>query len=308
MPTAAPGQISRTTGKRVAVGLLTWKSDVTLEASLADHQAKGIFDLFDDVVIHFQEVRDSDIARAGRYGLRWLGSERNRHIGGGFNHLVQNVEADYLFLLEDDLTFAVSAEQLRATLVDAVTLMEAGKMDQFLCRRDDMVRSGYEKFFPLTQFDRQHNPPGLALRTGGSALGRGWRRLLHPHQAEKHLGKIVWFEQHPEQVRPDVVTRMAGASTDFYVVQGRATKWANPAVFARRAHFIEVYDHIRSQVPGFDAFGRSLEGLINDGPFRPWWLAQQYRIGLTKPVMTYHARQTDGGKLGFVQPSSPAQG
>lgn len=294
---APPATLFQRSGRRVAAGVLSWKSDRTLENTLADHRQRGLFELFDDFVIHFQEVRPTDIERAERYGLRWIGSPHNRHIGGGFHHLLKNLDADYVLLLEDDLTLAVPADQLAATLHGAITLMEAGEADEFLCRRDDMLRSGYEKFFPITQLDRAHIANAASLRRGGSGLGRWLRRSLHPAQAEKHLGKVVWFEAHPDIARPDVVRKASAAGLDYYIVQGAATKWAHPAVFASRAHLLQVFGHVSSQLPGFDDFGKCLESLINDGPFRTWWLAQNYRIAHTKPVLTLHDRHADGGKL-----------
>jgi hypothetical protein len=286
-------------GARVVAGILSWHSDETLESTLQMHREAGFFGLFDETVIHFQEVRAVDSERAERFGLRWIGSEKNRHIGGGFYHLIRHLEADYLFLLEDDLALEATAERLRETLVDAIGLLRAGEMDIFMCRRHDMVKRGYTKYHAVRDFDDRTNPPGStpAFESHGP-LYRLRKRLAHPYRAERAVHKAVWIEKHPESVFPGQIRRVPTDHDDIYVVRGRATKWANPGILASRDTLLGVYDYIRSRTPGFEEYGRSLEELVNER-HRRWWLRQGFRIGFTKPILLRHNRLEDGGKINY---------
>ena len=116
--------------------------------------------------------------------------------------------------------------------------------------------------------------------------------------------KAVWIEQRPERVFPAAIRRVDTDGETFYVVRGAATRWANPALTARRETFRRVYGHVAAKISDYRASGASLEDLLN-GPYRRWWLDQDYSLGLTKRLLVYHDRHADGGKLN--RPSAGSQ-
>lgn len=288
--------------RTVGVGILSWKSDQTLRNTLTSHTDKGLFQLFDQALIHFQEVRDSDKELAAEFELDWIGSEHNRHIGGGFYHLIRNMDTDYLFLLEDDLVLDGTLTDLFEALSDALYLSERDEIDLFRCRRRGNLQATYTKYRKIHDFDNGANDVPLSYFKSVAAPVRLFNRLRNPLRAERTVGKAPWAEKYPETVYPRRIRRLPAIYNNVYVLRGNATKWSNPAIFARRSLLLGVYDYIASHTPGFEHFGLSLEKLVNKR-HRAWWLSRQYRIGVTKKILIDHARKADGGKTnaGYVR-------
>lgn len=288
--------LSEQFGKSVGVGILSWKSEQTLKNTLESHAEKGLFTLFDKSLIHFQEVRPQDEALAQAFGIDSVGSKSNRHIGGGFYRLIQNLDTDYVFLLEDDLTIYSSLDRLRNALCDAVHLCELDEIDLFQCRRRGNLQRTYTKFWPIREFDSEHNEISIERFHRVSSTRRRINRARRPFHAWRMMSKAPWVEVHPERVFPRHISRVPALYNDVFVLTGRPTKWSNPAILASRRYLLEVYDHIRQQTPGFEEFGLSLEKLINKR-HRRWWVSRNYRVGLTKEILIDHVRMSDGGKL-----------
>lgn len=282
-------------GKTVGLGILSWKSEETLSNTLQAHTEAGLFELFDQTLIHFQEIREQDEALARRFGIEYVGSSKNRHIGGGFYKLIKSLETDYIFLLEDDLTLDADRDALYEALCDAIYLIEKDQIDIFRCRRRGNTQKVYSKYRKIRNFDHSVNDVPESFFPAVSAPRRFFNRLRNPFRAHRTVAKAPWIEKHPEKVYPGHIRRIEGLYNDVYVLTGKATKWSNPAIFAHRRFFREVYDYINSRTPGFEEFGLSLEKLVNKRN-RKWWLRQGYRMGVTKPVLINHTRASDGGK------------
>jgi hypothetical protein len=287
--------LSERFGKSVGLGILSWKSEQTLTNTLESHAAAGLFELFDQVLIHFQEIRPQDEELARRFGLDYVGSEKNRHIGGGFYKLIKSLETEYIFLLEDDLTLDDDRDALYRTLSDAIHLIERDEIDILRCRRRGNTQKVYSKYRKIHEFDESVNDVDESYFPKVSAPKRLLNRIRNPFRAHRTIAKAPWIEKHPETVFPKQIRRVPALHNDVYVLQGTATKWSNPAIFAHRRFFREVYDYINSQTPGFEEFGLSLEKLVNKRN-RDWWLKQGYRMGVTKPILINHERAADGGK------------
>ena len=282
--------------RTVGVGILSWKSEQTLRSTLRSHAEKGLFNLFDRALIHFQEFRPQDEDLAREFRVDWVGSEKNRHIGGGFYKLIRELDTDYVFLLEDDLTVDKSADDLYEALSDGIHLMESDEIDLLQCRRRGNLQRTYTKFWRIHEFDTEVNdfPADRFYRV--SAPGRVIKRLQRPFDADRMMGKAPWVERRPERVFPRQIRRVPALYHDVFVLTGRATKWSNPAILAPRNVLLEIYEYICDQTPGFEDFGLSLEKLINKR-HRQWWLTAGYRVGVTKQILIDHDRKTDGGKL-----------
>lgn len=288
--------LSQRFNKTVGVGILSWKSQETLRNTLRSHTKNGLFSLFDTALIHFQEVRAEDEALAREFGLDWVGSEKNRHIGGGFYKLIRNLDTDYIFLLEDDLTLDKGVNELYEALCDGIHLAERREIDLLQCRRRGNLQRTYSKFWKIHDFDERVNDFGVEHFHPTSAPKRILNHLRRPFHAERMMSKAPWVEKRPEEVFPRYIRRVPALYNDVFVLTGKATKWSNPAILAHKSFLLEVYDYIWSQTPGFEDFGLSLEKLINER-HRKWWLNTGYRIGLTKEILIDHVRKSDGGKL-----------
>jgi hypothetical protein len=293
-----PEHISARNGYTVGCGILSWQSDETIENTLGAHREAGLFGLFDHVLLHFQEIRESDAERAERFGLPYVGSEHNRHIGGGFYKLIKELTCDYLFLLEDDLVLNADAQRLTSVLREGIEQIRRDQIDILWCRRDDVIKSGYTRFHGIDEFDRESNVVGEEFFVRSSALGRLIKRWRNPRRSRRAKGKAVWIEKHPESRFPDTIRRIDGGDATLYVLTGEATRWSNPAILASRELLLRIYDYVSRMNPGFEEYGYSLEFLM-DTKHRQWWLSQGFRIATTKELIFRHDRRGEGGKMNF---------
>ena len=292
------GIISAETGISIQAGILSWKSDETLEYTLSSLTEKHFFELFDRTSVYFQEVRPQDISRAEKYQLNWIGSETNRHIGGGFYNLIKSIDSEYIFLLEDDLSLYSTSDDLRKSLVDGIELIKKGAIDLFGCRRDDFLKGNYTKYLKIHSLNNESFRQQPVKFSKRNPVYRIISSLLHPRQKYRMMCMAIWVEQNPHLIYPRYIEKLRGKYNNVYRVTGKPTIWFNPGLLARKEFLLRIYDYINRQTPGFDDFGRDLEDLVNI-THRHWWLRQNIRIGFSTDVLISHNRKQDGGKVNF---------
>mgnify|MGYP006278586357 CR=1 FL=1 len=269
---------SRPEGVRVGVGLLSWKAPATLQATLESHLASGLFSLFDEHLIFFQERSESDIAVAERFGLRHAGNEANTGIVGGVRSLVEGMECDYLLLLENDCPMVESGEeacrQIDAALADMVN--EDIPVFRFRSRRDP--GEGLESVGKFYRYHADRVPAPAGYSPSMSRL----RRLFRPAKARRVIGASAYADCEPDRVFPDVFGRTV---CDNLVVDSRYINWTNQSVLVDRRWmrdlvlpYVDAHPSNRL-VNGFSDIEKELNS--------SWWREQGFRVGLVPGVFTH---------------------
>lgn len=269
---------SRPEAVRIGVGLLSWKAPATLQATLESHVSSGLFSLFDEHLVFFQERSEADIAVAEQFGLRHAGNQANTGIVGGVRALLEGVECDYLLLLENDCPMVETAEETRRQLDAALTDMAEEDIPVFRFRSRRDPGEGLES---VMKFYRYH-ADRVAAPVGCSPLMSRLRRLVRPTKARRVLGASAYANCAPEQIFPDVFGR---TGCDNLVIDSRHINWTNQSVLVDRRWMLDVIlpyvdAHPSNRlVNGFSDIEKELNG--------SWWRERRFRVGLVPGVFTH---------------------
>ena len=86
-----------------SIGILTWKSHLTLKNTLESYRKNGLLQLTDDITVFAQDVSKEDIVVAEEYGIPYIiGIRENIGIGKAFNRLFEDAKYDKVMILEND--------------------------------------------------------------------------------------------------------------------------------------------------------------------------------------------------------------
>ncbi|MCA1790679.1 MAG: hypothetical protein LC667_12710 [Thioalkalivibrio sp.] len=272
------GGCVRPEGVRVGLGLLSWKATATLQATLESHVSKGLFSLFDEHLVFFQERSDSDIEVAERFSLAHAGNRSNTGIVGGVRSLIERLECDYLLLLENDCPMVESIEETQRQLDAALCDMVSEDIPVFRFRSRIDPGEGLDSVGKFYRYhaDRVAAPPGF------SRLMSRLRRLIRPAKAKRMLGASAYAECDPDRVFPEVFARTV---CDNLVTDSRYINWTNQSVLVNRRWMLDVI------LPYVDAHPshRLVNGFsdIEKELNSSWWREQRFRVGLVPGVFTH---------------------
>lgn len=281
--------LSHKTGRTLGCAILSWKSPQTVRASIQTYLDAGLFRLFDDAVLCFQEIDEEDRLLARDLGLRCTGTEKNSGIQGGFRMACNSLRTDYIIVLENDCPMVVDPAEARRQLLRSIELIEAGKADvvRLRSRFDPGMKwrgaAIYSWFYPVTQPDPRWN------QTETLDPSPRWikkiRRTLRPFKARKWSGRSVYIEQHPDQLFPDRIQR----EDEVFLVDSSVMPWTNQSSLVTRSFLERLLDyadaHPRSRtVHGF----QDLEKPLNCR----FWRKAHFRIAIMPGIFTH--RRLDG--------------
>ncbi len=265
-------------GVTVGLGVLSWKAPRTLAKTLQTYQEGGLLSLFDEQRILFQEVSADDRRVARHYGLESQGTERNIGIFGGVKTLLENIECDYVLLLENDCPLIEPRDeairQLSAALADAEELAVP------VFRFRSLAHPGQD-FATLSKFRRYFGDLVDAGGSGPSLMPR-LRRLARPAKARRLKGIAAYATAHPEAVFPGVFQRTARGNL---ITSSPYINWTNQSVLVHRQWMLEtILPYVEANpssrlVNGFSDIEKELN--------RPWWRQQKFPIGLVPGLFTH---------------------
>ena len=87
----------------LGVAILACKRPVELEHSLQSYQDNGLFDVVDEVYLHFNgRVEETDEVMNNWPDLLWGGNKVNYGIGWGMIKAIEGLETDNVLFLEED--------------------------------------------------------------------------------------------------------------------------------------------------------------------------------------------------------------
>jgi len=270
----------------LALGLLSWRAPETLAATLETYAAGGLFDLFDEACVYFQEISDSDRAVAAHYGLTTGGTDANTGIEGGVRALVGDTRADLILLLENDCPLVVDAAVAADALTRAVADMDHHDTPVFRMRsrrhpgdnftRTDKYQSLFGAHDPLDTDVTIHPPAPLRALVG---------RTLRPLRARRFRGDAVYVERDPVAAQPGAVRPSANGN---YLTDSRFINWSNQSVLVRPDFMRDVL------FPGVEAHPskRTIAGVqdLERAANRRWWRDLHVPVGISDPGLFTHAR------------------
>ena len=226
----------------LSIGILSWRSNKSIEATLKSYKANGLFSLANDVTILFQEARPKDIKLAKKYGIKFIALDNNIGIGEAFKRLATEAETDNILLLEHDWKLVENASATKEHLLAAINLLNEG----IHCVR---LRHRYKYGLPHYSIDRYKDKELTYFDD--------WIQLYHPH-----LIDAVHWEAEPHVKWPDFFTNRDG----FYFVDSSIGNWTNNPCLYNKNFYLNT-------VELFTGEGIELERNISY-----WWARQNFKI------------------------------
>ena len=265
--------------KTIGIGILSWKAHETLEASLVSYRDNGLLDFFDQQMIYFSDISDQDKKIADKYGWSFSGGI-NEGIAGGMKRLAENMDTDYILLLQNDNPIVESAEFASQHIQQAIKLMEDKKVD--LCRMRHRWKVGegfadvskYLKYFPAQNIDANFLPQEHGFKTVEfkNTVKKKVLQLLRFRKAHKLKGRSIFLESNPEQIYPENIRR----DGEFLIIDSSILDFTDQCLLISKKMWLDIF------VPFVEAnpSSRSPNGFqapeicINRG----WWRKKHFKI------------------------------
>lgn len=270
----------------VGVGILSWKSHKTLEKSLQSYEKIGFKNLFDEVKIIFQEIGLEDEELAKKYGYDYVGTKENLGIQRGHNLIHDNIDTDYILVLENDNPLIEDGSVVFDRLIQSLQLLENGSIDMMRLRHRWKFGEGfslekYLNYFEVQELHEKYCSDKIALNSFNKFI-KPIKRFLRPQKANRVSGYSLYYEKYPEKVFPKYVKKI---DNELFAVDSYIMTWTNQSVLLKRKFYCELLkyadEHPSSRTAnGFPDFEKPLNSL--------WWREQSYKIGVGEGIFTHN--------------------
>jgi FkbM family methyltransferase len=244
----------------ISVGILAWQSNETLRNTLESYKRNGLFQIADDVVILFQEVRDEDRKLAKEFGLPFIGLDRNVGIGRGFVTLCEQADHQHILLLEHDWELTENFVETRFRLSEGLKMLYG---DTDVVRFRSRKNPGFPLFVVDQYFNNElnHHDPIIDL-------------------ASPHLFETIHWVDRPELKFPGLIFTESG----HYVTTSRWSAWTNNPCLHRRDFYIELVSWFAEK------------GMLLEPEICHWWSRQQFKIAWGEGLFTHNDIDKHGKK------------
>ncbi|MEG2465461.1 MAG: hypothetical protein RSB14_05520 [Kiritimatiellia bacterium] len=268
--------VAKPYGKTVGMAILSWKAWATIKATLDCYLEQGIFAYFDDVVLCFQEICDTDRALAAAFGIRFVGSPTNTGIQGGHELAWNSLQTDFVLILENDIIPCETHTNFAFELSQAIQLLVENKADLVRLRNRfqpgqgvDFART-YSAFWQISAVDPRWC--GTEVFDVDPQWKRFLRRCFRPFKARRWAGRSVYIEREPNRCFPHLIRLLA---SDVYHVDSAMLPWTNQSTLISHTLMGRLFEYAqahpsRRTIHGF----QDLERPLNCA----WWQRSHFRI------------------------------
>ena len=275
--------------KTIGLGILSWNAHDTLRKSLDSYPAEFL-SFFDQTMIYFSDLSNDDKIIANEYGWNYAGGP-NEGIAGGMKRLAENMNTDYILLLQNDNPLCESVNFSCDHIQQAVDMMDDDKAGLARMRHRWKVGEGfadvskYLKYYDVQNISdnyiaEEHGCPSISP----SLVKKSMRRFLKPNNAKRFQGRSVFIEDTPEKIYPDVIQR----EDDFLIIDSSVLDFTDQCLLISRDKWLNVFVPYVEENPastrssnGFQAPELCING--------PWWRNNHFKILQGQGVFT-HAR------------------
>lgn len=275
----------------IGIGILSWKAHDTLVNSLQSYSL-DFLEFFDKRLIYFSDISDKDKAIAREYGWDFAGGP-NEGIAGGMKRLAENLDTDYVLLLQNDNPLIEDWLTATRHVQRAVNMLSNGKADLARMRHRWQVGEGfadvtkYLKYFPLFRMDKQfdpdhHDEKKLNFR---DSIEKKLLRLFRIPKAHRLKGRSVFIEKFPNDLFPKYIKREG----QFFIIDSAVLDFTDQCLLISRDLWLNVFVPFIEANP---ASTRSSNGFqapelcINKSK---WWRKSHFKILQGQGIFT-HAR------------------
>lgn len=269
----------------VGVGILSWKSHKTLEKSLQSYEKIGFKNFFDEVKIIFQEISDEDKKLAEKYGYDYVGIEKNVGIQGGHNLICENLDTDYILVLENDNPIVEPLDIVNRRLLTSLKLLENDTIDIMRLRHRWNFGEGFslEKYLNFFRIQNIHENYNYIEIKNSFIINmfKYIKRILRPEKAKRLAGYSLYCEKYPEIIFPQYIKKL---DEELYCVSSTIMTWTNQSVLLKRVLYKKLLDFANEHPSSRAANGfQDLEKPLNS----KWWRSQEYKIGVGEGIFSH---------------------
>ena len=270
----------------VGLGILSWRANETLRKML-ESIPQELLDCFQDKVIYFSDIDESDRKIAAEFGFRAEGGP-NEGIGYGMMHVIDAIDADYVAVLQNDCPVIIPANEAVAEIKAALDLLENKVADIVRLRHRWLggeifwYQKQYLKLYSTKACDCnfRHDLHNLTPRDHKDSFAKKIRRTFGYAKAKRLRGKSVFIEQSPHLIHGDVIKK-AG---EFYIIDSSALRFSDQPFMIRKSFFMDV---IWPYVLGHPVINRNKKLGLEESLCTSWWRKQHFKIAQGTGVFTH---------------------
>lgn len=235
----------------ISIGILSWKSNITLKNTINSYIDNGLFDIVSDVKIFFQECSSEDEQIAQSYNLSYICSLTNVGIGKAFIALANELLYDNILLLEHDWALIENKQTTFDRLRTGVKLLHTNI---------DVVKYRHRKY---------PGPPLFSQRVYQN------NELNHYDQeidaVSPHLLDCVHWINEPEKIFPNHIHK----NNEYFITTSKWANWTNNPCMYKKAFYLK-------HIPQFAGEKIDLEGNIGK-----WWNRQNFGVAHGEGLFTH---------------------
>lgn len=278
----------------VGVGILSWKSNETLEKTLESYKKVNFKNYFDEIKIIFQEISENDKILAEKYGFDYVGLNNNFGIQGGHKEIYKNMTTDYVLILENDNPIVESESIMYERLSESLKLLESNQIDMMRLRHRWNFGEGFslEKYFNFFDVKILHeNCQYLKIKNSNfDFMLKKLKQLFYPSKLKRLAGYSLYCEKYPEKLFPQYIKKL---DENLFVVDSSIIPWTNQSVLLRRRFYGKLIDFAEKNPSSRCANGfQDLEKPLNCR----WWRKQNFKIGVGEGIFS-HNRFDDSWRI-----------
>lgn len=243
--------------KELSIGILTWRTPVTLEKSLISYRNSGLLGMVGEVIIFVNECHPNDIRIAKEYGLKILSSDTNIGIGPALSRIVSEAQNPYFLFLENDWLCVEDEDTLFKRLQSGISLIKEHNVD--VVRYRHRIKYG-QPLYSMRSYQNNEIPNGL-----------------------EYLLDAVHWNSEPEQAFPSQITKKKVDNEDwFFATSANANYTNNPCLYQK--DFFEKNVISKAVGPGI-----ALEVDLQD-----WWKDQEFQIAQGEGLFEHKPLEISG--------------
>lgn len=260
-------------GGTVGLALMSWRGGDVLRRTLESYRQADLFPLFDRVLLLFQDPGGDDQQIAEEFNLPCIATP-NVGIENGIRLLAENLDTDYILLLENDCPLIEPREEVIKQLTLARKRLTLSQVDVYRLRH--RWQPG-EKFNTVDKYKQYHLLPGEA-----PSLPKKLRRMLRPDKYRRLIGTAPYVHENPSH--PDYAPYLKIQPEGDIIVSSKVLNWTNQSVLLKRKFLLQLLDYAKAHPSSRDVNGfPDLEKPLNCR----WWRQQDFKIAINLGLFTH---------------------
>jgi len=233
----------------LSIGILSWKSPLTLKQTLLSYKKNGLFDISDEIFIYFNEINNQDIKIAKNFNIDYIGTSKNIGIGQAFKLMVEYSSCEYFLFLENDWLLIENKHITKSRIKIAKDLLQNDKFDAIKLRH----RKNYGE--PLYTIQYKNNE----LKS-------------LPHL----LDCVHWIED-PSKKYPDYIQKITINNENWYSCNSKFANYTNnPCMYKK--------NFIKENIIPFSTG----DGIALETDLQPWWEKQDFSICMGEGLFSHN--------------------